>query len=1015
MNDPFMLRRLPTILILLALMASTALAEEAGALLDKTGVRRGICVVLGDATCELAADLARRSELIVYTQVPTIGAADAARRTLDKAGLLNRRVYVEAGPLRRVALADNLADVLIAVGGAATGDSAIPRAEAIRVLVPGGKAIVGNRAFTKPFPDGLDDWTHPYHGPDNNPRSRDRFARWPYRTQFFAAPRYGPAPAVTLISRGRLLTFYGHIAWHEREEDLRNTLVAVSACNGTRLWQRKLAAGFMVHRNTMAATGDAVYYGEGGVCMILDAATGRKRTEVPAPQAAVQAEAPHWKWLALEGGVLYGVFGKPEQPDKAQLWRRASGGWPWTAMSEGFNDAKRIWGNGRVVAAVDPATKRPLWTHTEAEPIDTRAVCMGEGKLFLFSFGAYLTALDTKTGRPLWRKTPENAPKLFEAIGEYRDKQGWATNWKTAVYLKCTDKALYFAGPQVTKLLAVSTDDGRHLWENPYDNFQLVVYDEFLYGVSGNRQPVSRKLHPLTGKVLKELKVHRHGCTRPTGTVDSVFFRAGGGTVRHDLATDRSVLLSPMRPSCHDGVVIGNGMTYWMPWVCDCNLTMFGISALAHARQTDAAPGPRRHVTDAAPTDSPIGLRDWPTYRANNARRAVSRATVPAGATKLWEFVPKSPGRPTAPVAAYGRIYFASDDGVVRAIDARTGRPQWAFPTGGAIPAPPSIWNGRALVGSADGWVYCLDAHSGRLVWRFRAAPAERRIPVYGKLSSTWPAASGVLVQEGVAYVAAGIVNYDGTYVYALDAATGQVKWRNTDSGYVDNEWRSGASVQGHLLLHAGKLWMPGGNVVSPASYDLADGAYLGAAPKQLGSRAPRGSELLLGPDGMVHVTGQPLYNTPEDATLSRGHFIQTFHARSGGREIAWVNDSQVLCFDKPDLFNGKAFRGWWRRDRKPIKPPEAKPLWRHPCRGSDALAVAANAVVVATGRTIAVTGKVAEGTPKKIAALSLTDGKVMWTHDLPAPPLRWGLAIDRDGRTVVALQNGRVVCFAAK
>ena len=45
---------------------------------------------------------------------------------------------------------------------------------------------------------------------------------------------------------------------------------------------------------------------------------------------------------------------------------------------------------------------------------------------------------------------------------------------------------------------------------------------------------------------------------------------------------------------------------------------------------------------------------------------------------------------------------------------------------------------------------------------------------VYGNLCSTWPVNTGVLVHEGTAYFAAGIVDHDGTYVYALDAKTGE-------------------------------------------------------------------------------------------------------------------------------------------------------------------------------------------------------------------------------------------------
>ena len=129
---------------------------------------------------------------------------------------------------------------------------------------------------------------------------------------------------------------------------------------------------------------------------------------------------------------------------------------------------------------------------------------------------------------------------------------------------------------------------------------------------------------------------------------------------------------------------------------------------------------------------------------------------------------------------------------------------------------PPTLAKGRALVSSADGWVYSLDAKTGKRVWRFRAAPIERRVPIYGALQSTWPAASGVVVDKGVAYVAAGLANYDGTHVYALDADSGRIRWQNNRSGHLDPASRTGVGVQGHMLIHDGNLYLAGGNAVSP-------------------------------------------------------------------------------------------------------------------------------------------------------------------------------------------------------
>ena len=70
---------------------------------------------------------------------------------------------------------------------------------------------------------------------------------------------------------------------------------------------------------------------------------------------------------------------------------------------------------------------------------------------------------------------------------------------------------------------------------------------------------------------------------------------------------------------------------------------------------------------------------------------------------------------------------------------------------------------------------------------------------VYGKLSSTWPVNTGILVHENVACFGAGIVDHDGTYVTALDAATGELKWQNTTSGHLNEALRKGVSSQGNL------------------------------------------------------------------------------------------------------------------------------------------------------------------------------------------------------------------------
>ncbi|HDY89488.1 MAG TPA: hypothetical protein ENH82_15415, partial [bacterium] len=326
--------------------------------------------------------------------------------------------------------------------------------------------------------------------------------------------------------------------------------------------------------------------------------------------------------------------------------------------------------------------------------------------------------------------------------------------------------------------------DGSVLWHHPYDNFQLVLRGDELYAFSGQRSDkVSVKIDALTGKILEEFDVTRRACTRPNGAADAIFFRTRSGSIRFDLESSRSEYVSPMRPNCHDGVTIANGLLYWWPMPCDCLLTLYGAICLGPAGDFNFSPAAsenERLEKNVNSTDNIADIAssaaDWHTFRANNTGSAKSDATIPKEITQLWEYAPKTPITPTTPVTAGGLVFVSGSDGIVRALDSATGKENWKFYTGGSVRLSPTIWNNRAFVGSGDGWVYSLEAKTGRQLWRFRAAPVERKMPVYGKLLSTWPAASGVLVEDGTAYFAAGISNFDGIHVYALDAESGEIK-----------------------------------------------------------------------------------------------------------------------------------------------------------------------------------------------------------------------------------------------
>ena len=46
------------------------------------------------------------------------------------------------------------------------------------------------------------------------------------------------------------------------------------------------------------------------------------------------------------------------------------------------------------------------------------------------------------------------------------------------------------------------------------------------------------------------------------------------------------------------------------------------------------------------------------------------------------------------------------------------------------------------------------------------------------------------------------------------------------------------------------------------------------------------------------------------------------------------------------------------------------------------------------------------------VTGLDLNNGKPLWSHPLPMPPVPWGIAVDRGGHVIVTLKDGQVMCL---
>lgn len=70
------------------------------------------------------------------------------------------------------------------------------------------------------------------------------------------------------------------------------------------------------------------------------------------------------------------------------------------------------------------------------------------------------------------------------------------------------------------------------------------------------------------------------------------------------------------------------------------------------------------------------------------------------------------------PAGDGSRVFAASHDGNVVALDARTGKRAWRVETEVLLSAGPGVGEGHVIVGGLDGDLICLTADTGREVWR---------------------------------------------------------------------------------------------------------------------------------------------------------------------------------------------------------------------------------------------------------------------------------------------------------
>ena len=175
-------------------------------------------------------------------------------------------------------------------------------------------------------------------------------------------------------------------------------------------------------------------------------------------------------------------------------------------------------------------------------------------------------------------------------------------------------------------------------------------------------------------------------------------------------------------------------------------------------------------------------------FRGGPDHAGVYASKAPTLAAAVWKF--KTAGRVvSSPLVVGSAVYVGSSDGALYAVNRTDGSQLWKFETEGPVNSSPAHHAGIVYVGSVDGNFYAVDAATGRERWRF-ATKGERRFTapgIHGAIPRTerMPDPFDVFLSSPAVV---GNIVYFGSgdqHVYALDAATGALRWTFTTGDVV--------------------------------------------------------------------------------------------------------------------------------------------------------------------------------------------------------------------------------------
>jgi outer membrane protein assembly factor BamB len=569
------------------------ISQAARHFIKESGVNRGVCLVYGFGSGELAYELARQSDLVVFGFDDDKERVSKARKWLYGKGVYGTRVSVtHVEDMNQLPVTGHIANLLVSenilTGKVCPGNAV----EMNRLLRPGGGvAILGTPPgapqgvpaqeiadwlaagevkntklaggqWFKVEPGPMADsgeWTHQYGNAGNTTSSDEKLGgatrtdelevQWVGRPGADFGIDRNPRMPAPLSSWGRL--------FHQG----MNRMIALDAYNGSALWSLEIPDLRRVNMPRDASNwctdGKALFVAVKDRCWEIDAANGHRKAahSMPAPYSP---ETHDWGYVAQGGDLFFGSAVKKDSSYTAFF-----GGGMWYDKREPKSAAK-VCSEG--VFATRKTDGKLAWSYSGGTVLNP-TISIRDNKLF-FVESRNSEILKQSTGRlhgpNLWKD------QFLVALDAYTGKKLWEEPIDTAdgtvvFYMLATEHGLVIQSSTGGKYHLYNHDlkTGKQKWETAFKwpNDHHSGHMQHPVAVNGRLYLEPSAFDLKTGKKVVDQIGKRSGCHTYVGTRDALIYRGAGRQIAMwGQETKKVSTWNRLRPSCWLSVIPAAGM-----------------------------------------------------------------------------------------------------------------------------------------------------------------------------------------------------------------------------------------------------------------------------------------------------------------------------------------------------------------------------------------------------------------------------------------------------------------------